>query len=253
MKQGRTNVLSIVLPCFNERAAVRPLVEGLIRRWEVLRAAASVDDLEIIVVDDGSNDGSAEELAGFSGWARILRHPQRRGYGAALKSGFAAATGEFVAFLDLDMTYEPLDLGPMLADLRARDLAVVIGNRLHDMRGMPLTRRVGNFLFRATIQASFGRQVADSCSGIRIVRASYLRYFQQGLPDQLNYSLAMTLATLRLGLPFAESPIRYYRRLGESKLNVLRDGLAFFWTIFLYRMGWGGGLRAPVALGATPE
>ena len=236
MPNSRKNILSIVLPCFNEERAIRPALRALVARSVVLAGRAGVDAVELIVVDDGSTDGSAAELGRFADSVRVVAHPRRRGYGAALKTGFAAASGEYIGFFDIDATYEPFDLVPMLERLRRENVALVVGNRLGDLRNMPITRRVGNLLFRSLISLLYGCVSEDACSGLRVFRRASLAAFTTDLPDQLNYSLAMSLRSMRAGIGYAEIPIRYYRRVGPSKLNVPKDGFRFLLTILWYRL-----------------
>ena len=227
---------SLVLPCYNEEDSIRPFLEQLVRNWEPLLQGLGLEQLEVIVVNDASSDRSQSELEAFQPWIQIIQHSSRLGYGAALKTGIRVAKGSLVGFCDLDSTYDPLDFIPMWKSLRDGSAQMVIGNRLHNLENMPISRSVGNFLFRASIQLMFGRQVMDSCSGQRLFRSKDSHLLTEGLPNQLNYSLAMTLRFVRLNKHFSEVPIRYYRRLGRSKLKIFQDGISFFSTILLYRI-----------------
>jgi glycosyltransferase involved in cell wall biosynthesis len=236
MTPMRFTSISIVLPCYNEQESIRPFLERLIRNWETLREGLGVEKIEVIVVDDASTDSSLNNLSDFDIWIKVVRHTQRLGYGAAIKTGILAAKGSLIAFCDLDATYEPLDLIQMKEVLQNSSMRMVIGNRLHNLENMPISRSVGNLFFRSTIKILFGRQVMDSCSGLRIFRAQDKDFFCFGLPDQLNYSLAMTLKLIRTKNIFLEVPISYYRRLGHSKLKIFKDGIDFFLTILFYRI-----------------
>lgn len=242
----RAAVLSIVLPCYNEAEAIEPFLHSLFRSLVPLRAAAALEDIEIIIVDDGSEDGSASILENYGSRITLLRHEERRGYGAAIKTGLGHARGEFIGISDIDATYEPMDFATLLRQLRDEALELAIGDRLHDIRNMPLSRRIGNFLFQAAIRCSYGRKVSDSCSGQRLFRAEFSPLFVRWLPDQLDFALAMTLLALRRRLAFAESPVRYYRRRGRSKLNLVSDGFRFLGTILRFRFARFSSFALPV-------
>lgn len=227
--------LSIVIPCLNEEEAV-PTVLARAHEFRSRMAEAGVSELEVIVVDDGSSDRSAEEVEKFDG-VRLVSNPTRLGYGGALKRGFAQASGELIAFYDMDRTYDPFDLIPMIEQLDRDQLHVVCGDRLSRCENMPFTRWVGNSLFVATINLLFRQRVYDSCTGLRVFRRECRSFFcGDDLPDNLNYSLAMTMHCLSRGIPLGERPISYDRRIGRSKLSVFVDGPRFFSTILRH---WG--------------
>ncbi|MES2964645.1 MAG: glycosyltransferase family 2 protein [Bdellovibrionota bacterium] len=222
--------LSIVIPCLNEENAV----STVLARAHDFRAhlhAAGFSDLEVIVVDDGSSDRSADEVRKFE-WARLVSNEVRLGYGGAIKRGLAHATGDLIAFYDMDHTYDPFDLVPMIEQLDKESLHVVCGDRLSSCENMPITRRIGNTFFVATINMLFRQRVYDSTTGLRVFRRECREFFRgDDLPDDLDYSLAMTMHCLSKGIPLGERPIRYDRRIGRSKLSVLLDGPRFFATI----------------------
>jgi len=138
--------LSVVVPAYNEEKAVDAIIRRLLAQREPLRAVG-IRDYEIVIVDDGSRDRTAERIAAYPD-VRLVRHARNQGYGAALKTGFAAARGAWIAFLDADGTYPPEHLADLLA-VGARDGAdLVVGSRMRGGdSGMPLVRRVGNALF----------------------------------------------------------------------------------------------------------
>lgn len=220
--------LSIVIPCYNEQEAIAPVLSKIFALTNRPDFKDEFTQAEILVIDDGSDDDSAKELAKFS-WVKIIHHRARRGYGAALKSGFSSTTGEVICFLDMDDSYDPMNLLDLWAAMKEKKFDVVYGNRLHGRQGMPYTRRVGNLFFSRLTKHMRGGVVSDVASGFRLFKRDQLPHFY--VPENgLNYSLALTLKLISLGLKVSETPIRYNERLGQSKLNVIGDGLKFLFT-----------------------
>jgi len=228
-------VLSVVIPAYNEEKGIAEIAKRVLSVKGSLQASG-VEDLELLVVDDGSADntaGVAEEINGV----RLIRHEKNKGYGAALKTGFSKANGDLIGFLDADGTYPP-EYFPMLCEKALNGSDLVIGTRLSGTDSkMPLTRRVGNFFF-ATLLTILGRQkVSDSASGMRVFKRSILERIYP-LPDGLNLTPVMSTRAVHEGIKMAEVPIPYDERVGNSKLSVVRDGSLFLqsmvWTVLTY-------------------
>jgi glycosyltransferase involved in cell wall biosynthesis len=231
----RTTSLSVVIPAFNEVKAITGVVERVLSLQAPL-ADVGITGPEVIVVDDGSRDGTAEAVWQLEG-VRVMRHAQNRGYGAALKTGLASAQGDLVAFLDADGTYPPEHLPELCAALLS-GADVVIGSRM--ARGeseMPLVRRLGNRIFAALVSLLSSRRVFDCASGMRVLRREVLPQLYP-LPDGLNFTPIMSLRAVHEGLAVIEVPITYRERIGRSKLSVVRDGLQYahsiVWTALSY-------------------
>lgn len=229
----------MIIPNLNEEKAIFPVLERVFSAEDVI-LKNGVTKLEVIVVDDGSTDTSLVKLKEFSKLHPIVILENRKclGYGAALKKGFSEAQGELIAFMDMDYTYDPFDLPELVARLTSKSgpypLQMVVGDRLSRIEEMPLTRELGNRLFVAVIRSLFKRRVTDCCSGLRVFRREFVIPFAHLLPNNLNFTLAMTFLFLRFQLPFEEVPIRYHQRIGQSKLSVLIDGPRFLFTIFSF-------------------
>lgn len=194
-------------------------------RGTILRETGA-RELEIIVVDDGSRDRTAEIAGGYPD-VILVRHPSNRGYGAALKSGFARATGEVLGFLDGDGTCDAHDFAPMLGRIQAEGVDLVLGTRLGQGSRMPFVRRVGNRIFAFLTRLLSGRAVTDIATGMRLFRREVLERLPP-LPDGLHYTPAMTCHALYLtNLKTASHEISYRERVGKSKLRVIEDGLRF--------------------------
>ncbi len=227
--------LSVVIPAYNEEDGIAEIAERVLSVKDDLQEAG-VADLELLVVDDGSGDGTAEIASRMAG-VRLIRHGKNRGYGAALKTGFSNATGELIGFLDADGTYPP-EYFPQLCRKAMNGTELVIGSRMSGTDSkMPLTRRVGNYFF-ATLLTLIGRQkVSDSASGMRVFKRSILERIYP-LPDGLNLTPVMSTRAVHEGIQMAEVPIPYDERVGNSKLSVVRDGTLFLqsmiWTVLTY-------------------
>jgi glycosyltransferase involved in cell wall biosynthesis len=228
-------VLSVVIPAYNEENGIAEIAARVLSVAPALKKVG-VQRLELLVVDDGSRDRTAEVAAGIAG-VTLIRHPKNRGYGAALKTGFAKAGGELIGFLDADGTYPP-EYFPQLCQAALKGTDLVIGSRMAGADSkMPVTRRVGNFFF-ATLLTLLGRQkVTDSASGMRVFRREILERIYP-LPDGLNLTPVMSTRAVHEGIQIEEVPIPYSERVGRSKLSVIRDGSIFMqsilWTALSY-------------------
>lgn len=228
--------LSIVIPAYNEEDGIEAVMQRVLGIRPAL-AAVGVDDMELIVVDDGSRDRTAELVAGTAG-ATLLQHKRNGGYGAALKTGFAAARGEWIGFLDADGTYPPEHFPALCQVALARDADIVIGSRMAGAASqMPLVRRVGNFIFANLVSLVSAQRISDSASGMRVFKKAILERIYP-LPDGLNLTPVMSTRALHEGLKMVEVPIPYSERAGRSKLSVVRDGMRFaqsiVWTALTY-------------------
>lgn len=223
--------LSVVIPAYNEEDGIATTVERVLAVRPALAELGLA--LELIVVDDGSHDRTAKIVQRYTEQhsdVRLVRHDPNRGYGAALKTGFKAGSGELLAFLDADGTYPPASLPDLCREvLRGADVAV--GSRRSGTASkMPFLRRVGNFLWSNLVSLLAGQKVVDPASGMRVLRREALNLLYP-LPNGLNFTPVMSTRAVHEGLRVAEIPIPYEERRGRSKLNVVRDGLRFLQTI----------------------
>ncbi|MBI2186672.1 MAG: glycosyltransferase family 2 protein [Acidobacteria bacterium] len=207
------SLVSVVIPALDEAATIGDVVTRL-------RAAASWR--EVLVVDDGSSDRTAE-LAQHAG-ARVIRHPYTKGNGAAVKSGIRQAAGEFVLIIDADGQHPPDAALRLTARLGEYDL--VVGARpAADHASMG--RRLGNALLNALASYLTGRPIADLTSGFRAARRECLREFLHLLPNGFSTPTTTTLAFIRAGYSVAFEPVGTARRVGRSKIHFTRDGATF--------------------------
>ena len=228
-------VLSVIIPAYNEEHGIAEIIHRVLAVGPDLKKAG-IDQLELLVVDDGSGDGTAEVASKILG-VNLIRHTRNKGYGAALKTGFSKANGNLIGFLDADGTYPP-EYFPQLCRAALNGTDLVIGSRMAgEDSEMPITRRVGNFFF-ASLLTVLGRQkVTDSASGMRVFKREILEHVYP-LPDGLNLTPVMSTRALHEGIKITEVPIPYSERVGRSKLSVIRDGRVFLqsmvWTALSY-------------------
>lgn len=228
--------LSVVIPAYNEEDGIADIVERVLAIGPALQVAG-VDGLECIVVDDGSRDRTAEIVRTTFGDRVNLITQRNKGYGGALKTGFRAARGELLGFLDADSTYPP-EYFPELCKAALQGADLVIGSRMSGAHSeMPLVRRVGNFIFANLLSIVAGVRISDSASGQRVIRREALPALYP-LPDTLDFTPAMSTRALHENLYMVEVAIPYKERSGRSKLSVVHDGLRFFksivWTALTY-------------------
>lgn len=223
------NTLSIVIPAYNEEDGIAQIIERILPLRPNLQAVG-VDDMEVIVVDDGSRDRTAE-IAGTYHDVHLLRHTVNEGYGAALKTGFGQAKGNLLGFLDADGTYPPEHFPNLCRVALDEGADLVIGSRMSgEDSEMPLVRRVGNVIFANLVSLLGNHRVSDSSSGMRIIRREALARLYP-LPDGLNFTPVMSTRALHEAVKWCEVPIPYTERVGRSKLSVVRDGTRFLQTI----------------------
>ena len=228
-------LLSVVIPAYNEENGIAEIACRVLSVEPDLKNAG-VDELEVLIVDDGSKDRTAEVASKIAG-VNLISHSRNKGYGAALKTGFSKARGELIGFLDADGTYPP-EYFPQLCRAALNGVDLVIGSRMAGAESkMPLTRRVGNFFFATLLTVLSRQKVTDSASGMRVFKREILEHIYP-LPDGLNLTPVMSTRALHEGINIGEVPLPYSERVGRSKLSVIRDGRIFLqsmvWTVLSY-------------------
>jgi hypothetical protein len=209
-KSGRIQT-TVVLPAYNEGAALPHVLDEL---------EASLDpSYEIMVVDDGSTDDTAEVAERHN--CRLIKHSSNRGKGVAIRTGIAEAQGENVVIMDADATYPVPAIAEMVELLDENDL--VRGIRSSENESMPLVNRFGNWLFNKLLAISHGLEGSDHLSGLYgIRRSAALRLGTEATGFDIETEIGIK-AQAR-GLRVAEVPISYLPRVGEKKLSPWSDG-----------------------------
>ena len=212
--------VTVVLPAKNEET-------GLGRTLPLLQAAFPT--FEVIVVDDGSTDSTAEVARRFG--ARVLSSPYSMGNGAAIKRGARAANGDVIVFMDADGQHDPASIQRLL-DKLDEGYDMVVGAR--DAAGQAtVSRGAANAFYNRLASWMTGHAVDDLTSGFRAVRAERFREFLHLLPNGFSYPTTSTMAFFRSAYPVAYVQIPVSRRIGTSShIRPLRDGVRFLLIIF---------------------
>jgi hypothetical protein len=209
--------ISIVMPCLNEQETVEICVKKALGWLERSGNAG-----EVIVVDNGSDDGSPE-LAAHAG--ALVVHEAIRGYGAALRRGFREARGEWLVMGDCDDTYDFSELDLLMAPLSS-GVDMVVGNRHEGIQPGAMTwshRYIGTPVISMLLRVLTGLKVGDSQCGLRSFTRDALNRMDLRT-DGMELASEMVLKAARRGLNVVDVPITYGERLGEAKLNTFRDG-----------------------------
>jgi glycosyltransferase involved in cell wall biosynthesis len=210
--------ISIIIPVFNEAGRLLELLNNI----RALQLASS----EIIVIDDGSTDGSAD--AAMAGGANVIRHPYNIGNGAAIKSGIRAARGRFLVFMDGDGQHRPEDIPKLIA--QSRNYRMVVGARAKGSKRR-FHRYAANVVYNLLASYVTRFKVKDLTSGFRLLsRLDALRFIDL-LPNTFSYPTTLTLAFLRSGLTVKYVPIQTLYRAGQSKISLVTDGVRFLLII----------------------
>ncbi len=209
--------VTVVIPAYNEAAVIGRTVAEI---------RALHPDFEVLVVDDGSSDDTAQVAA--QAGARIYRHPYNIGNGAAVKNGIRQARGEYVVLMDGDGQHQPGDIARLLAWRKQYDLVVGArraGSQASMARG--LANRIYNWLARYVTRFP----IEDLTSGFRVFRRATVMHFLYLFPNTFSYPTTSTLAYLRSGLTLRYVPIDAPRRVGKSKIRIVQDGIRFLLLI----------------------
>ncbi|HEX7120824.1 MAG TPA: glycosyltransferase family 2 protein [Gemmatimonadaceae bacterium] len=221
--QPLAHAVSVIIPAFNEAEHVADQVRAV----EAVLAASGWE-YEIIVVDDGSTDGTAEAAA-VTG-VRVVRRPHNAGYGAALKLGIRLSRHEWVLITDADGTY-PADAIPRLL-AEADTNSMIVGARTGASVQVPIERRPAKWFLNRLASYLSGQRLPDLNSGLRLIRKSLVQRYEHLLPQGFSFTTTITLAAACNGHPVAWIPIDYHARLGTSKI---RPRHAFDFTLLVVR------------------
>ncbi len=224
--------LSVVVPVFNERNTV---VE-ILRRMRAVELPDGIES-EIIVVDDGSSDGTRDVLRQLGdSTVRIVLHDRNRGKGAALRTGFAHAAGEYVLVQDADLEYDPEDWPKLLAPVVRGRARVVYGSRFTgERRNMLLLHWIGNRFLSLVTNVLFNTTLSDMETCYKLIDRSLIEELQLK-SNRFDIEPEISAKILKRGIRIYEVPISYSgREFEEGKKITWRDGFAALWTLVKFR------------------
>lgn len=223
--------VTVIIPAYNEEGAIAAVLTEVGEKL-----AASCHEVEIIVVDDGSQDRTAAIARGQDG-VRVLQHRKNRGYGAALKTGLRHACHEVICITDADGTYPNERIPELVERLQVEQYDMVVGARVGEEVAIPVSRRPAKWLLGKVANYVAGESIPDLNSGLRVFRRDVALRFGSILPDTFSFTTTITLAMLTNRYLVDYMPINYYARVGRSKIRPLQDTLNFVqlvWRIALY-------------------
>lgn len=215
--------LSVIIPAYNEGNGIAVVVSNIRAVLEKMDSP-----FEILVVDDGSKDATAEN-AGKAG-ARVIRHPYNIGNGAAVKTGIRHARGSILVTIDADGQHNPEDI-PLLVN-RIGPYDMVVGSR-NSSSDTAAHRDLANMVFNSLASYVSGRKIEDLTSGFRAVKARIARQFLYLFPNKFSYPSTITLSVVRAGYSLGYESIRFAKRNKDSKSKIkpLQDGFRFLMII----------------------
>jgi len=212
---------TVIIPAYNEEASIGPLLDKII-------ATGLNHKYEIIVVDDGSNDRTAEIVTAYP--VRLLRHGTNKGYGASLKTGIRKATCDKVIMLDSDGQHDPVYIDQVYDMLF--DFEMVIGER--DSKSHQVgTRKSGKWIIRKTGEMLVDQKLPDYNSGMRGFQRELILNLLHLMPNGFSFSTTSTLAFLKEGYSIGTFPINVVERVGRSSnVRFMKDGSKTFLLLF---------------------
>lgn len=226
--------LSVVIPVFNEARTIAAIVKRV----------NEVDiDKEIVIVDDYSTDGTREALADVAARhpnVTVLHHERNMGKGRALRTGFAAARGDYVIIQDADLEYDPADYAKLLHPLEQGKADAVYGSRfagIQEHRVLYFWHSVGNNLLTLLSNMTTDLNLTDMETCYKVFRRDVLESIGTLRSDRFGFEPEFTAKVARRGFRVYETPIAYHGRdYSEGKKITWRDGVAALWHIVRYRV-----------------
>ena len=211
--------ITVIIPAYNEEKGIGEVIDKIEAAMGNVRAS-----YEVIVVDDGSTDGTAAIVKAKR--VRLVQHPYNNG--AALKTGVKNAEGNIVLFVDADAQQNANDIPRLLEPMEEYDM--VVGARTKGSK-IPLLRRLGKFILSTLANYLAGQKIPDLNSGFRAIKKEIVMKYMSILPDTFSFTTTITLATIKEGYNLKYVPIETGERVGSSKIRLFRDGFRFIMLI----------------------
>lgn len=221
MEAKENTEVSIIVPAYREAEGIAAVIERVCRVMDALDHS-----YEIVVVDDGSDDETARRAK--EAGAQVISHPYNMGNGAAVKTGIRNAKGETLVTLDGDGQHAPEDIPRLLEKLGPYDM--VVGARAGDS-AVSLHRSMANRIYNRFATYMCKRRIEDLTSGFRAVKVEIARQFVSLLPNTFSYPTTITMAVVRSGYSLTYVPVKTTRRVGKSKIRLVKDGSRFLLII----------------------
>jgi len=217
-------VISLIIPTFNEEASIADTIE---RANKALIATG--EQFEIIVINDGSEDGTPRVLNQFSSPdLKIITHSFNRGYGSSIKTGIRKSKGDLIATVDADGTYPIESFPELFRKLKETDADMVVGARTKKGVKIPLIRKPAKAIVAFLANSLTGIRIPDNNSGMRIFTRSLAERFMHIYPQRFSFTITITLASLTNGYEVEYVPIDYFKRVGKSSLSSGLNGFKNF-------------------------
>ena len=219
-KENVVEGFSIIIPAYNEEAGIASVIEGILSVMD-----RSNIDYELLVVDDGSTDRTAE-IVRESG-VGLIQHSSNRGYGAALKTGISRANYKAILITDADGTYPDERIPDLIRVYKEGNFDMVIGARTGENVSVPIMRKPAKWIISKLANYLTRMKIPDLNSGLRVMRKEALEKFMQILPDGFSFTTTITLALLTNAYSVKYVQVDYYKRKGTSKINPIKDTFNF--------------------------
>ena len=214
------NKISLIIPAYHEEKGIEPTLTEIIE----MKKKGLID--EVIVVDDGSKDRTAEIVASYND-IKLIRHDFNKGYGASLKTGIDNSKNSIICITDSDGTYPNSQIPKLSKELILNDLDMVIGSRTGDNVKIPLIRKPAKWFIGKLANWVTGQKIPDINSGLRLFKKKSFIPFYHIVPEGFSFTTTITLGMLSGGYRVSFIPINYSSRIGKSKIRPIRDTINF--------------------------
>jgi glycosyltransferase involved in cell wall biosynthesis len=212
--------ISLVIPAYNEEESI---LATIAEAKTVLAQLEAVSDWEIVVVNDGSSDRTAE-MAATQDRVKLVSHPHNAGYGRSLKSGITAASYDTIVITDADLTY-PLEQLPNLLDMYSKGFDMVVAARTGVGYQGSIVKTLLRSVLKWLVEFTSGRKIPDINSGLRVFdKGACISYFSH-LCDTFSFTTSMTLSYIMTGRFVGYFHIPYRERMGKTKVRLFRDAM----------------------------